>query len=155
MVETKSHKKFGTITCSSVAVGVAHVIDKNCIMSCPTSSYKPDHCLIGFNYTSMAVHIRPVLPRSLAVRSCPTLSPIAQSIRCFSVLNRPPPNYEGHIPLTRTERLGLAIGSGLGSFLDPRRGGTYYTMLYWIWVSDTTRSHRVFRRSYRAAILHL
>lgn len=43
--------------------------------------------------------------------------------RCFSVLNRPPPNYEGHIPLTRTERLGLALGSGLLSFLDPRRGG--------------------------------
>ncbi|KAF1958637.1 coenzyme Q biosynthesis protein-like protein Coq4 [Byssothecium circinans] len=44
------------------------------------------------------------------------------SSRCFSVLNRPPPNYEGHIPLTRTERLGLALGSGLMSFLDPRRG---------------------------------
>ncbi|KAF2440794.1 coenzyme Q biosynthesis protein-like protein Coq4 [Karstenula rhodostoma CBS 690.94] len=42
--------------------------------------------------------------------------------RCFSVLNRPLPNYEGHIPLTRTERLGLALGSGLMSFLDPRRG---------------------------------
>ncbi|OAG06906.1 ubiquinone biosynthesis protein coq4, mitochondrial [Paraphaeosphaeria sporulosa] len=44
------------------------------------------------------------------------------SDRCFSVLNRPPPNYEGHIPLTRAERLGLALGSGLMSFLDPRRG---------------------------------
>ncbi|KAF2797744.1 ubiquinone biosynthesis protein coq4, mitochondrial [Melanomma pulvis-pyrius CBS 109.77] len=44
------------------------------------------------------------------------------SYRCFSVLNRPPPNYEGHIPLTRTERLGLAFGSGLLSFIDPRRG---------------------------------
>lgn len=46
------------------------------------------------------------------------------STRCFSVLNRPPPNYAGHIPLTRTERLSLALGSGLLSFLDPRRGGT-------------------------------
>ncbi|KAF2240434.1 coenzyme Q biosynthesis protein-like protein Coq4 [Trematosphaeria pertusa] len=44
------------------------------------------------------------------------------SYRCFSVLNRPPPNYEGHVPLTRTERLGLTLGSGLMSFLDPRRG---------------------------------
>ncbi|KAF2877098.1 ubiquinone biosynthesis protein COQ4, mitochondrial [Massariosphaeria phaeospora] len=43
------------------------------------------------------------------------------SSRSFSVLNRPPPNYEGHVPLTRTERLGLALGSGLLSFLDPRR----------------------------------
>jgi hypothetical protein len=45
------------------------------------------------------------------------------SYRCFSVLGRPPPNYEGHIPLTRSERLALAVGSGLMSFLDPRRGG--------------------------------
>ncbi|KAF1838521.1 ubiquinone biosynthesis protein coq4, mitochondrial [Decorospora gaudefroyi] len=51
----------------------------------------------------------------------PTLN-FEQSARCFSVLNRPRPNYEGHIPLTRMERLGLALGSGLGSFLDPRRG---------------------------------
>lgn len=45
--------------------------------------------------------------------------------RCFSILNRPAPKYEGHIPLTRTERLGLALGSGLMSFLDPRRGGGF------------------------------
>ncbi|KAB2107974.1 Ubiquinone biosynthesis protein [Alternaria gaisen] len=49
-------------------------------------------------------------------------SSFVQPSRCFSILNRPPPKYEGHIPLTRVERLGLAIGSGLGSFLDPRRG---------------------------------
>ena len=49
------------------------------------------------------------------------------SYRCFSVLNRPPPNYEGHVPLTRTERLGLALGSGLWSFIDPRRGGAQIT----------------------------
>lgn len=45
------------------------------------------------------------------------------SRRPFSVLNRPPPNYEGHVPLKRIERLGMAIGSGIGSFLDPYRGG--------------------------------
>ncbi|KAI1323946.1 Coq4-domain-containing protein [Xylariaceae sp. FL0255] len=42
--------------------------------------------------------------------------------RSFSVLNRPPPNYPGHIPLTRIERTALAVGSGILSFLDPRRG---------------------------------
>jgi len=42
--------------------------------------------------------------------------------RCFSVLSRPSPNYEGHVPLTIAERLGLAIGTGVGSFVDPRRG---------------------------------
>ncbi|KAF2109748.1 coenzyme Q biosynthesis protein Coq4-domain-containing protein [Lophiotrema nucula] len=59
---------------------------------------------------------------SAAVRSTHTSLSLPASCRCFSVLNRPPPNYEGHIPLTRVERLGLAAGSGLLSFLDPRRG---------------------------------
>ena len=44
--------------------------------------------------------------------------------RHFSILNRPPPNYPGHVPLTRIERGALAIGSAVGSLLNPRRGGT-------------------------------
>lgn len=40
----------------------------------------------------------------------------------FSVLNRPPPNYPGHIPLTLVERAALAVGSAVGSLLNPRRG---------------------------------
>jgi ubiquinone biosynthesis protein COQ4 len=63
--------------------------------------------------------------------------------RCFSVLNRPPPSYEGHIPLTVTERLGLALGSGLGSFLDPRRGGEYKLWKHAVIDTDEPRSHRV------------
>ena len=43
--------------------------------------------------------------------------------RAFSVLNRPPPRYPGHVPLTRIERAALAVGSGLTSFFDPYRGG--------------------------------
>ena len=60
----------------------------------------------------------------------PSLSCIASRIlilpashRCFSILNRPPPNYKGHIPLTKIERGALAIGSTLLSFRDPRCGG--------------------------------
>ncbi|KAI0390664.1 Coq4-domain-containing protein [Xylariaceae sp. FL0594] len=45
-----------------------------------------------------------------------------QQTRPFSVLNRPPPNYPGHVPLTCTERAALTIGSGILSFIDPRRG---------------------------------
>ncbi|KAF2839010.1 ubiquinone biosynthesis protein coq4, mitochondrial [Patellaria atrata CBS 101060] len=44
------------------------------------------------------------------------------SYRTFSVLNRPPPNYENHIPLTRIERIALAVGSAFLSLRDPRRG---------------------------------
>lgn len=41
--------------------------------------------------------------------------------RPFSVLNRPPPNYEGHVPLTTIERFGLAVGSAVASLINPRR----------------------------------
>ncbi|KAH9868175.1 Ubiquinone biosynthesis protein [Plenodomus biglobosus] len=58
----------------------------------------------------------------LATRLSTTQLHITQASRAFSVLNRPAPNYEGHVPLTRLERLGLALGSGIGSFIDPRRG---------------------------------
>ncbi|KAF2104717.1 Coq4-domain-containing protein [Rhizodiscina lignyota] len=46
----------------------------------------------------------------------------SQAHRPFSVLNRPPPNYPGHVPLTSIERLALAIGSAIGSIRDPHRG---------------------------------
>ncbi|KAK0717055.1 coenzyme Q biosynthesis protein Coq4-domain-containing protein [Lasiosphaeria miniovina] len=48
-------------------------------------------------------------------------SPSQQHYR-FSSLTRPPPNYPGHVPLTRLERLALTVGSGLMSLRDPRRG---------------------------------
>lgn len=43
----------------------------------------------------------------------------------FSVLARPPPNYEGHVPLNIPERGMLAVGSAIGSLINPRRGGTF------------------------------
>ena len=47
---------------------------------------------------------------------------ILNSARPFSVLNRPPPNYDGHVPLTTLERGALAAGSAILSLLNPRRG---------------------------------
>lgn len=44
-------------------------------------------------------------------------------VRSFSVLNRPEPKYPGHVPLTLVERGALAVGSAVGSLLNPRRGG--------------------------------
>lgn len=41
--------------------------------------------------------------------------------RSFSVLNRPPPNYPGHVPLTWIERGALAVGSAFGSLQNPYR----------------------------------
>ncbi|KAL9054971.1 MAG: hypothetical protein Q9162_003826 [Coniocarpon cinnabarinum] len=47
--------------------------------------------------------------------------PVSQTSRTFSVLNRPSPNYPGHVPLTRLERGALAVGSAIGSLLNPYR----------------------------------
>lgn len=61
--------------------------------------------------------------RALEVTQTAVISAIAsrRSRRDFSVLNRPPPNYPGHVPLTSFERLGLAVGSAFASLRDPYR----------------------------------
>ena len=47
----------------------------------------------------------------------------------FSVLNRPQPNYPGHVPLTTVEHGALAVGSALGSLFNPRRAGNVLHVL--------------------------
>ena len=37
--------------------------------------------------------------------------------------SRPPPLYEGHVPLSTTERVLLAFGSAFMSLYNPWRGG--------------------------------
>ncbi|KAK4461397.1 ubiquinone biosynthesis protein COQ4, mitochondrial [Cladorrhinum samala] len=73
-------------------------------------------------------------PAAFVAKAAATLNPsstvlavaaLAQSPRrpfSFSSLTRPPPNYPGHVPLSRIEKAALAIGSGLMSLRDPRRG---------------------------------
>ncbi|KAM3064962.1 Ubiquinone biosynthesis protein [Clarireedia jacksonii] len=56
------------------------------------------------------------LPRELL-----TACSISIATRSFSVLNRPPPNYPGHVPLTPLERGGLAVGSAVMSLINPYR----------------------------------
>lgn len=63
-----------------------------------------------------------LLPAHTTFRSAPAL-PI--EARPFSVLNRPPPNYPGHVPLTTVECGALAIGSAVGSLINPRRHGKF------------------------------
>lgn len=64
-------------------------------------------------------------PAALKVLRLPASTRIAsiRSSRTFSVLNRPPPKYEGHVPLTNIERSTLAVGSAVMSLFNPRRGG--------------------------------
>ncbi|KAI4236477.1 MAG: hypothetical protein LQ349_002528 [Xanthoria aureola] len=53
---------------------------------------------------------------------------IARHARRFSVLNRPPPSYRGHVPLTLIERSALAVGSAVTSLFNPRRGDLIATL---------------------------
>jgi ubiquinone biosynthesis protein COQ4 len=62
---------------------------------------------------------RPCLKKAIGANNLPT------AVRAFSVLNRPPPNYDGHVPLTTIERTALAVGSGILAYLNPRRAGTW------------------------------
>ncbi|KAJ9236435.1 hypothetical protein DTO027B5_1813 [Paecilomyces variotii] len=68
----------------------------------------------------MPVLLRHVPLRALTASTPSIAAPIA--LRSFSVLNRPPPNYPGHVPLTFVERSALAVGSAVGSLLNPYRG---------------------------------
>ncbi|KAJ5306550.1 hypothetical protein N7508_005565 [Penicillium antarcticum] len=58
---------------------------------------------------------------AIDLRSLATNPTMSYALRPFSVLNRPPPNYPGHVPLTTIERGALAVGSALGSLINPRR----------------------------------
>ncbi|KAI0468977.1 Coq4-domain-containing protein [Xylaria cf. heliscus] len=77
-----------------------------------------------------SIPVAPIVPTITIQPSTSAQSPNSNSppfystpqARPFSVLNRPPPNYPGHVPLTGFERAALAVGSGVLSFLDPRRG---------------------------------
>ncbi|KAK5998895.1 Ubiquinone biosynthesis protein coq4 [Cladobotryum mycophilum] len=72
------------------------------------------------------VKARPVLQASQWLRVCAACSssplPLSPtSSRPFSALNRPPPNYPGHVPLTKLERAGLALGSSVMALINPYR----------------------------------
>ncbi|TVY40572.1 Ubiquinone biosynthesis protein coq4, mitochondrial [Lachnellula subtilissima] len=70
----------------------------------------------------MALFLRQSPLRTRLPAELLTACTISLNSRSFGVLNRPPPNYEGHVPLTRVERAGLAVGSAVMSWLNPRRG---------------------------------
>jgi hypothetical protein len=80
-----------------------------------------------FNMEAALPRIRSVTSASQVglVRSavCASCASSSSSRRNFSVFNRPPPNYPGHVPLTKVERVGLAVGASLWSFFDPYRHG--------------------------------
>lgn len=72
----------------------------------------------------MAIGVRLLRPQARTFTRCVNQTRIARAdARCLSLFSRPRQTYEEHVPLTPVGRLGLAISSGLGAFLDPRKGG--------------------------------
>ncbi|KAF2773824.1 Coq4-domain-containing protein [Teratosphaeria nubilosa] len=65
--------------------------------------------------------ITTTISSSSSLRTSLLALPPALRARTFSVLNRPPPNYSGHVPLTWLERGALALGSAFGSLKNPYR----------------------------------
>ena len=94
--------------------------------------------------------LRRALPRELLV-ACS----ISISQRPFSVLNRPPPNYSGHVPLTKVERAGLAVGSAVMSLINPYRAGIYTHCIPRIFADGCGRLDSSSWRSYSNTVLHL
>ena len=75
-------------------------------------------------YATMALLFRQSALRSSLPRELFVACTVSLHTRSFSVLNRPPPNYPGHVPLTGVERAGLAIGSAVMSLMNPYRAGS-------------------------------
>ena len=81
----------------------------------------------------MARNVRIPATQALAVYKFLTLPSslrlvVASSARAFSVLQRPPPKYDGHVPLNNVERGALAAGSAVMSLMDPYRGGKLFVV---------------------------
>ncbi|MCJ1312417.1 Ubiquinone biosynthesis protein [Agyrium rufum] len=66
--------------------------------------------------------------RTLLESPLPVRSLASPTTRHFSVLNRPPPNYEGHVPLTKIERAALTVGSAVMALRDPYRADLIATL---------------------------
>jgi ubiquinone biosynthesis protein COQ4 len=77
----------------------------------------------------MASLLRQSLPRQKLPQELLAVCAVTLSSRKFSVLNRPLPKYDGHVPLTVPERIGLAVGSAVTSLFNPRRAGMIGTSL--------------------------
>ena len=87
------------------------------------------HCALQpkpSDHTLQTRLFRPYHFRSRQIQ-VPLLQPYHQQSAPFSVLDRPPPKYNGHVPLTNTERGVLAFGSALTALLDPRRHGSFHS----------------------------
>ena len=86
-------------------------------------SYVKLHHQTSTSMSTMALFMRQSPLRGLLPRELLATCTLSLNSRHFSVLNRPAPNYPGHVPLTGIEKAGLAVGSAVMSLLNPYRHG--------------------------------
>lgn len=108
-------------------------LQKACCGSSVALSYRLGKCTLIIDVrpsrsivfpTHMSTRLRSLRPQALTLARCVNPSRnIAVGARHLSLFTRPAPTYDEHVPLTPVGRLGLAISSGVGAFLDPRKGG--------------------------------
>lgn len=139
----------------------------------PFSGFNSKQGHVHNDIEPFATHNMSVLGRrgaGLAARGV-TLAPLATAsylIRPFSALNRPPPKYPGHVPLTFFERGALAVGSAVGSLMNPRRAGKKFYSSYKNYqpkdlllmlgeanTASSFRSHCGFGRSHCYSLLYI
>lgn len=72
---------------------------------------------VNMNISRHGLRVVKTRPLVVVSRSLATVRP--------DIPKRPEPAYPGHIPLTRLENAFLAVGSGLMSLANPRRGGDF------------------------------
>jgi len=63
--------------------------------------------------------------RQLLALPPPLRASIINPARSFSVIHRPSPSYDGHVPLNLIEKGALAAGSAVLSLLNPYRAGMF------------------------------
>ena len=110
--------------CAVAEVWRSYRLGKSTSVSTVLVDVTPSRTIL-FLYIDMAAGIRLLRQQVSALSRYAKSTRVARAeVRHLSLFTRPKSTYEEHVPLTPVGRLGLAISSGLGAFLDPRKGGT-------------------------------
>ncbi|KAL7822741.1 coenzyme Q biosynthesis protein Coq4 domain-containing protein [Trichoderma gracile] len=115
LVRVRSGLRASVASAASAASAPA-ILSAASTRSASSSSASPRSALSGGHHA---------ISRSSTTTKTPSTAVMA---RRFSALNRPPPKYPSHVPLTRIEQVGMALGSGVMSLLNPYRADLIATL---------------------------
>lgn len=97
------------------------------LLAFTASNSQPLGKLLCISMTKAAILASPATrhaaARTICLACATTTTPPGANNRSFSSWKRPPPNYPGHVPLTRLEQAAMAIGSSAMALVNPYRAG--------------------------------